>query len=86
MMAAKMKPAAVAREAGADHIARLPRHLGLAQAYTMGLDAALRLGADVIVNTDADNQYLAKDIEKLVRPILNGEAEMVIGDRGVGYP
>jgi glycosyltransferase involved in cell wall biosynthesis len=74
----------VAREAGADHIARLPRHLGLAQAYTMGLDAALRLGADVIVNTDADNQYHAKDIEKLVRPILNGEAEMVIGDRGVG--
>lgn len=74
----------VAREAGADHIARLPRHLGLAQAYTMGLDAALRLGADVVVNTDADNQYHAEDVETLVRPILDGEAEMVVGDRGVG--
>jgi glycosyltransferase involved in cell wall biosynthesis len=72
-----------ARQAGADHIVHLSRHLGLAQAYTQGLDACLRLGADVIVNTDADNQYKAEDIEKLVEPILNGEAEMVIGDRGV---
>jgi len=75
---------AAAREAGADHIVHLPRHLGLAQAYTQGLDASLRLGADVIVNTDADNQYRAEDIKKLVQPILQGESEMVIGDRGVG--
>lgn len=75
---------AAAREAGADHIVHLSRHLGLAQAFTQGLDACLRLGADVIVNTDADNQYKAADIEKLVQPILAGEAEMVIGDRGVG--
>ncbi len=74
----------VARENGAHHIVHLSRHLGLAQAYTHGLDASLRLGADVILNTDADNQYNAADIEKLVRPILAGEAEMVIGDRGVG--
>ncbi|MDY6845887.1 MAG: glycosyltransferase family 2 protein [Chloroflexota bacterium] len=74
----------VARENGADHIVRLSRHLGLAKAYAHGLDACLRLGADVIVNTDADNQYQAKDIIKLVEPILKGETEMVIGDRGVG--
>ena len=73
----------VAREQGVDHIAHLPRHFGLAQAYARGLDACLRLGADIIVNTDADNQYPASDIEKLVRPILEGQAEMVIGDRGV---
>lgn len=75
--------AKVARENGADHIVRLSRHRGLAQAYAYGLDACLRLGADVIVNTDADNQYKAEDIAKLVEPILNGESEMVIGDRGV---
>ena len=73
----------VARENGADHIVHLTRHLGLAQAFAHGLDASLRLGADVIVNTDADNQYKAEDIEKLLKPILEGEAEMVIGDRGV---
>ncbi|MEA3327587.1 MAG: glycosyltransferase family 2 protein [Chloroflexota bacterium] len=72
-----------AREHGVDHIVHLPRHFGLAQAYARGLDACLRLGADIIVNTDADNQYPAVDIEKLVRPILEGQAEMVIGDRGV---
>jgi len=75
--------AQAARDNNADHIVRLPRHLGLAQAYALGLDACLRLGADVIVNTDADNQYKAKDIIKLVEPILKGESEMVIGDRGV---
>jgi glycosyltransferase involved in cell wall biosynthesis len=73
----------VARENGADHIVRLSRHRGLAQAYAYGLDACLRLGADVIVNTDADNQYKAEDIDRLVEPILKGESEMVIGDRGV---
>ena len=73
-----------ARQAGADHIVHLSRHLGLAQAFSQGLDASLRLGADVIVNTDADNQYRAEDIHRLVRLIVAGEAEMVIGDRGVG--
>jgi glycosyltransferase involved in cell wall biosynthesis len=73
----------VARGNGVDHIVRLSRHRGLAQAYAYGLDACLRLGADVIVNTDADNQYKAEDINRLVEPILKGESEMVIGDRGV---
>ncbi len=73
----------VARTNGADHIIHLPRHLGLAQAFSNGLDASLRLGADVIVNTDADNQYRSEDIQRLVQPILKGEAEIVIGDRGV---
>ena len=67
----------------ADHVIRLERHLGLANAYAKGLDAALGLGADVIVNTDADNQYPGSEIIKIVQPILDGEAEMVIGDRGV---
>ena len=75
--------AEVARQNGADHILHLSRHFGLAQAFAKGLDACVRLGADVIVNTDADNQYLATDISKLVAPILSGEAELVIGDRGV---
>jgi glycosyltransferase involved in cell wall biosynthesis len=75
--------ARIARDHGADHIVHLTRHLGLAQAFARGLDACLRLGADVIVNTDADNQYRALDIKRLVEPILNGEAELVIGDRGV---
>ena len=75
--------ATVAREHGADHLVHLSRHIGLAQAYAHGLDACLRLGADVIVNTDADNQYRAEDIHKLVRPIVEDRAEMVIGDRGV---
>lgn len=73
----------VAWQNRADHVVRMERHSGLAQAYTFGLDAALGLGADVIVNTDADNQYPGSEIAKLVEPILRGEAEMVIGDRGV---
>ncbi len=75
--------AEAARKAGADHVVRLPFHRGLATAWRAGLDAALRLGADVIVSTDADRQYAAKDVEKLVGPILEGEAEIVVGDRGV---
>jgi glycosyltransferase involved in cell wall biosynthesis len=75
--------ARVAREAGADHVVRLPIHRGLAFAWRAGLDAALRLGADVIVSTDADRQYAAADIGKLLAPILAGEAEIVVGDRGV---
>jgi glycosyltransferase involved in cell wall biosynthesis len=61
----------------------MPHHAGLAVAFTTGLDASLKLGADVIVNTDADNQYDAGDIPLLVEPILSGQAELVVGDRGV---
>ena len=75
--------AEAARRAGADHVVRLPIHRGLAFAWRAGLDAALRLGADVIVSTDADRQYAAADVETLVAPILRGEAEIVVGDRGV---
>lgn len=75
------RTAEVARQAGADYLLRFPVHLGLAQAFSAGLDAALKLGADVIVNTDADNQYPGSDIPRLVAPILAGDAEMVIGDR-----
>jgi glycosyltransferase involved in cell wall biosynthesis len=71
----------VARRAGATYLLRFPVNLGLARAFSAGLDAALKLGADVIVNTDADNQYRAADIALLVQPILAGQAEMVIGDR-----
>lgn len=74
---------AAARAGGADHVLTLPHHSGLAMAFAAGLDACLRLGADLIVNTDADNQYEAGDIPKLVAPILRGEAELVVGDRGV---
>jgi len=73
----------VAREAGADHVLRLPVHRGLAFAWRAGLDRALALGADVIVSTDADRQYAAGDVATLVAPILRGEAEVVVGDRGV---
>jgi glycosyltransferase involved in cell wall biosynthesis len=73
----------VARAAGADHVICLPHHAGLARAFAAGLDASLRLGADVIVNTDADNQYEAQDIPNLLQPILQGRAELVVGDRGV---
>ncbi len=68
---------------GVDHVVRLTNNKGLAAAFQAGLDAALKLGADVVVNTDADNQYRASDIPKLVEPILRGEADMVIGDREV---
>ncbi len=72
-----------ARAHGVDHIVRLTNHKGLAAAFQAGLDAGLKLGADVIVNTDADNQYEGADVPKLVAPILRGEADMVIGDRQV---
>jgi glycosyltransferase involved in cell wall biosynthesis len=74
---------AVARSLGVDHIVRFTAHKGLAAAFQAGLDACLKLGADVIVNTDADNQYRGSDIPSLVQPILNGTADMVIGDRRV---
>ena len=75
--------AAAAKAAGVEHIVRLPFHKGLARAFSAGLDASLRCGADVILNTDADNQYNAEDIPLLLAPILTGEAHIVIGDRGV---
>jgi glycosyltransferase involved in cell wall biosynthesis len=73
----------VAQSLGVDHIVRFNSTKGLAVAFQAGIDAALKLGADVIVNTDADNQYHPGDIPKLVAPILEGRADMVIGDRQV---
>jgi glycosyltransferase involved in cell wall biosynthesis len=73
----------VAHEHGVDHIIQLYHNRGLSSAFMAGLDACLRRGADIIVNTDADNQYDARDIPKLIRPILDGRAEIVIGDRQV---
>src|SRR6187551_3098691 len=74
----------VAREQGVEHIVRLTNNKGLAAAFQAGLDACLKLGADVVVNTDADNQYSGADVAKLVAPILAGDADMVVGDRRVG--
>jgi glycosyltransferase involved in cell wall biosynthesis len=71
----------VAREIGVDHIVKNICNKGLAQTFMIGLDASLRLGADIIVNTDGDNQYRGGDIPKLVAPILNGKADVVIGNR-----
>ena len=68
---------------GVDHVVRLPSNQGLAKAFMAGLEASLSFGADIIVNTDADNQYNAKDIPKLVEPILKGEAEIVVGARPI---
>jgi glycosyltransferase involved in cell wall biosynthesis len=74
---------AVARELGVHHVVRLRQNQGLARAFLTGLETAVNLGADIIVNTDADNQYCADDIPALIAPILRGEAELVVGDRGV---
>jgi len=74
----------VARECGAQHIVRLTNNRGLAAGFQAGLDACLKLGADVVVNTDADNQYKGADVAKLVAPIVAGTADMVVGDRRVG--
>jgi glycosyltransferase involved in cell wall biosynthesis len=73
----------VARANGIDHIVKLTNNKGLATAFQAGLDASLKLGADVVVNTDADNQYSADAIPALVGPIVSGEADMVVGDRNV---
>jgi glycosyltransferase involved in cell wall biosynthesis len=75
--------AKVALAAGAHHILRLNSHRGLGQAFAAGLREALRLGADIIVNTDADNQYVADDIQELIDPILNKSADLVIGARPI---
>ncbi len=73
----------VARELGVHHVVRLTNNKGLAAAFQTGLDASLKLGADIVVNTDADNQYRGADVAKLVGPILAGEADIVVGDRRV---
>src|SRR5947209_13352737 len=73
----------VARSSGVAHIVRLTNHKGLAAAFQAGLDAGLKLGADVIVNTDADNQYEGSDVPRLVEPIVRGAADMVVGDRQI---
>ncbi|HEX4108915.1 MAG TPA: glycosyltransferase family 2 protein [Solirubrobacteraceae bacterium] len=73
----------VARANGVNHIVRLTKNKGLAAGFQAGLDACLKLGADVVVNTDADNQYYGGDIPKLVAPIVAGSADMVVGDREV---
>ena len=71
----------VARALGVEHIVRFTGNRGLGHAFAAGIDRCLELGADIIVNTDGDNQYSGADIPKLVRPILEGRADMVIGDR-----
>jgi glycosyltransferase involved in cell wall biosynthesis len=75
--------AEVARKLGVDHIVRLPTNRGLSAAFSRGLQACLEAGADVIVNTDADNQYCADDIPSLVKPIQEGRADVVIGARSI---
>ena len=71
----------VARAHGVDHIVRMTKNQGLAKAFMAGIDACLRLDADIIVNTDADNQYHADDIGRLIKPIVEKKADVVIGDR-----
>lgn len=75
------KTVEMARSLGVNHIVRHTNNKGLAEAFMTGMDACLKLGADVIVNTDGDNQYRAKYIADLIKPILRGEADMVVGDR-----
>lgn len=73
----------VAKNWGVHHVVNFKQNKGLARGFMAGLDACLRSGADIIVNTDADNQYCGADIEKLVRPILDGKADIVIGERPI---
>lgn len=77
------KTVEVAKANGVQHIVSMPHNCGLAKAFVAGINGALAQGADIIVNTDADNQYCADDIEKLIRPILKKEADIVIGTRPV---
>ena len=79
----KDKTVEVARKWGVDYVVSFKQNKGLAKGFMAGLDACLRNGADIIVNTDADNQYCGEDIEKIVRPILNGESDIVIGERPI---
>tara|TARA_Y100000588_G_scaffold385914_1_gene480244 strand:+ start:480 stop:1481 length:1002 start_codon:yes stop_codon:yes gene_type:complete len=73
----------VAKNHGVQHIVRFKSNRGLATAFSTGIDTALKLGADYIVNTDADNQYSGSDINRLLAPLLRGEADIVIGDRNI---
>lgn len=73
----------VAAAFGADHLLRLPNHVGLARAFAAGLEASLQLGADLIVHTDADNQYSAADIPGLIAPLLEDRADLVVGARPI---
>ncbi len=73
----------VAREWGVNHIVSFKQNKGLARGFMAGIDACLHLGADIIVNTDADDQYVGADIERLVRPILEGKSDIVIGERPI---
>lgn len=73
----------VAKASGVHHVVSFKNNKGLAKGFMAGIDACLRLGADIIVNTDADNQYCGADIKKLVKPILDGQADMVIGERPI---
>lgn len=79
----KDKTVEIAKECGIKHFAVLPHNCGLAKAFIAGINKSLEIGADIIVNTDADNQYCANDIEKLIQPILENQADMVIGTRPV---
>jgi len=73
----------VAKQNGVAHIVRLTKRKGLAKAFHAGLDACLKAGADIIVNTDADGQYMGEDIPRLIQPILDGKADIVIGNRDI---
>lgn len=73
----------VARQNGVNHIVKFTKHMGLARAFKVGLDAALKAEADIIVNTDADGQYKGEDIPRLIKPILEGKADIVIGNRDI---
>ena len=73
----------VARNWGVHYVVNFRQNKGLAKGFMAGIDACLRHGADIIVNTDADNQYCGEDIETIVRPILEGKADMVIGERPI---
>ncbi|MBT6297372.1 MAG: glycosyltransferase family 2 protein, partial [Nitrospina sp.] len=73
----------IAKEHGVHHVLKLTNNKGLAKAFIFGINHSLNLGADIIVNTDADNQYFGGDIEKLVQPILDKRADIVIGNRQV---
>ncbi|MBO6087176.1 glycosyltransferase family 2 protein [bacterium] len=77
------KTVEVAKSLGVDNFVDFPRNSGLAKAFSAGLNKSLQMGADIIVNTDADNQYCAEDIENIVKPILDGNADIVIGSRPV---
>ncbi|MEN8173527.1 MAG: glycosyltransferase family 2 protein, partial [Chloroflexota bacterium] len=73
----------VARDLNIDHIVALPYHQGLAKTFSAGLEFCLKQGADIIVNTDADNQYVGEDIKKLIAPIVANQAQITVGDRGI---